>query len=137
MSSSTIGNQIVHLLNSIDSYNQLKKQTMSSSDVSKTNPYRPLLEDVRNCLLHFDSEKRNRIIFNITEFLENNPSDQKLVEVMTRILQVVQSFINNKGVLFSPSKKPSEARPFTVTNDKLIRPLFQEVNDLTENNSSK
>ena len=80
----------------------------SASSASATPPdsiHRCLLESVRVDLLHYDDEKKERIIFNIGNYLsEHSHEDTELVLVMRRILEIITHYKEKKQILVSPVK---------------------------------
>jgi hypothetical protein len=116
---------IQQALNTIPDCHALAEAAISASHVSPMNRHRCLLERVRNDLWHFDDEKRARIIRNINRHLTANAGcsdDPELLDVLGRILEVVQNFQSHQTVLTSPVKplappRVTSGRPTVLFED--------------------
>lgn len=137
MASPTHLNRIIQELQAIQNYRVLQEMA-SPSNVSAQNPHRPLLESVRTDILHFDEEKRQRIIYNITTYLhEHTADDPELNSVLERILEVVRTFKQSQTLLFSPKKTvpPSAPAHNSTPSAPVRRSLLQIFDEIAQEKS--
>ena len=97
------------------------------SAVSHDNPHRFILDEIREDLLHLDSEKVERIIFMVNQHCAKHQPSGELSVLLERVLEVVQNYSKN-GTIFTSPQKPSS--PSTINRDTrpdCARKLFDDL----------
>lgn len=103
-----------------------KHKHTGPSLVGQDNPHRFVLEKIRSDLLHFDPEKKDRIIFMINKHLLLEEPTKELVILLERVLEVVQSYQETGHILISPVKPESSHSKINNSEDtsSIARKLF-------------
>lgn len=106
----------------------LARTKESDSELATDNPHRPLLENLRNDLYHYDEEKKARILYNLNRYLSQNPQeDPELKAVLERVYEVMTHFQQTHEILISPVKPlPSVQHTPISPNSNIRRKLFED-----------
>lgn len=99
------------------------------SAVSHDNPHRFILNEIREDLLHLDSEKVQRIIFMVNKHCAKHQPTEKLEVLLKRVLEVVQNYSESGAIFTSPQKSSSAVTIGHDTPPACARKLFDDLGE--------
>jgi hypothetical protein len=104
------------------------RSTQASPSASPRNPiHRDFLEDIRQNLIHFDPDKKERLKFSLERFIrkQRDVSDPEFCNVLERILALIENFKRHQVVLTS-AKSEEGAKEYGCRRSPERRTLFEE-----------
>ncbi|MCB1109806.1 MAG: hypothetical protein KDK64_02405 [Chlamydiia bacterium] len=109
------------------------------SPVSYDNPYRPYLDAIRDCLIHYSPDNKVRATFTIEALKAEQVISPELDAVLDRVIVVLNEYNKSGKVLCSPEKKGSPASrvssaPHGESSPRCARKLFADLQKFSEPN---
>jgi hypothetical protein len=90
----------------IDSLNQCEVHLIrhSTCRILKENPHYRLLDSVRSDLVHLNTEKKERLIYSIENYMRDSDFDrnEELSSVLKKVLDLVHQYVPHCTLLFKP-----------------------------------
>ena len=99
------------------------------SPVSQDNPHRFLLNEIREDLVHLDSEKVQRISFMVNQHCAKHQPSEELTVLLERVLEVVRNYSTSGAIFTSPGRSSSSVAAGRDTNSECARKLFDDLGE--------
>ncbi len=101
----------------------------ATSKITADNKHRLFYERIKTEFLHYDADHRERIIYSLNEYVASqSDTDQELIVVLERIVEMAQSIRDINQVPVSPVKKIVPTTDKSTPRDlgKVVRNLLNQ-----------